>query len=329
MHRTSWSLSLSLPLSLFLPLAACVAADDVGAPALGADDQAIVDGLPALPWMVQRAVAPINCTATLIAQRFVLTALHCLSDEVAVGRPVQFYADASGPDRSTADPIVAVRVPSGTAPPFFNIDLDGRFADLAILELRDPAPTSVRPYARYATLAWRYPGDDAFVVKVGAGAHDGELALRGELRWQIDRTSAHDTPEVGQIWTNLAQTDGNDSGGPLYTDDQRLLCVLFGHDDDEAHNPAHNLYTSVPRHLDWILRTIGWTWPGGPPQAVQRFGAVRERFVNTTERVCQYACRHDVGVAYTFGGPRHECVILDSVTSYVQGNGYHSAILDP
>ena len=48
MHRTSWSLSLSLPLSLFLPLAACVAADDVGAPALGADDQAIVDGLPAL-----------------------------------------------------------------------------------------------------------------------------------------------------------------------------------------------------------------------------------------------------------------------------------------
>src|SRR5690349_9552828 len=71
-----------------LLLAACV---DPGDPATGSAEQPIVHGALATDWMVRRAVKPLHCSATLVDQRFVLTALHCVWGGIDADTRVHFY----------------------------------------------------------------------------------------------------------------------------------------------------------------------------------------------------------------------------------------------
>jgi len=307
--------TLSCALALALTTTACFDADTDYDPAADAEfgqvEAGIVSGGTPYPWMVARAVKPAYpCTATLIAPRFALTALHCTQYN-KVGTSVHFYTDASGFDQGLAAKVVSVRLRPGTnaAPNQDITDSTNLQADIAVLELETAAPAS----SVASTLEWAYPGAWGFGRVVGAGDHDNAGTNPnsvGELRYAVDVTDSADD-DSGGFFTIADNVNAGDSGGPLYMDD-RILGVL------NTHRPGVNDgYTSVPKHLDWILGQIGYAWAHGASQAVVRRGAAIQVFDQATERVCQYACDHTACVAYDFVPSLSRCTLLSTVTSIV------------
>lgn len=280
---------------------------------LGADEQAIMAGTLAEPWMVERAIKPqFPCTATLIAPHHALTALHCTQYNKP-GTTVHFYTDATGYDPALARQVVAVALRPGTAtaPNQDLIDATGLFADIAVLTLDADAPATSFP----STLAWTYPGAGAVVTVVGAGNHDNAgTNPDGELR-QKPQTTRYATDDSGGIYTDQHDVNGGDSGGPLYLA-YRQLGVLYG-----------TSYTSVPEHLDWILGQIGYAWPGLAAVAgCYRTGTTLETFGDATERTCQYACQHTRCEAYNFAPATGTCVLMRGLTGAVVTPLYRTAL---
>lgn len=311
--------SLALGLTLALTTTACLdgargpaPTDD---PALDQTEEGIVSGGIAADWMVERAVKPqYPCTATLVAPRFALTALHCTQYN-KVGTTVHFYSDASGFDPALARKVVSVRLRPGTnpAPNQDVIDSTNLHADIALLELDSAAPAS----STVAILGWRYPGAWGFGRVVGAGNHDSAGTNDdGELRYQVDVTKS-DTDDTGSFATIADVVNAGDSGGPLYLTD-RVIGVL------NAHTPSSGYYTSVPEHLDWALGQIGYAWPYGASQSVVRFGTELESFTEATERTCQYACDHAACVAYDFHPASGTCTLLSTISGQLASTVYRS-----
>ncbi|MCE9578510.1 MAG: trypsin-like serine protease [Deltaproteobacteria bacterium] len=305
----------SCALALALTTTACVDADTDYDPASDAEfgqvEAGIVAGGTPYPWMVARAVKPaFPCTATLIAPRFAVTALHCTQYN-KVGTWVHFYTDASEFDQGLAAKVVSVRTRPGTsAPPATDyLDTDDVFADIALLELETAAPAS----STASTLEWAYPGAWGFGRVVGAGNHDDAGTnpnSEGELRYAVEATEST-SDDSGHFGTIADVVNSGDSGGPLYLTD-RVLGVLHGHVIGDS-----GFYTSVPEHLDWILGQIGYAWTHGASQAVVRRGTGLQIFDDATERTCQYACDHTACVAYDFVPSLERCTLLSSVTSIV------------
>lgn len=303
--------------ALALSTGACVdTLDQEADPETASVEEDIVGGGVAAPWMVERAVKPaFTCTATLIAPRFALTALHCTHHN-KVGTWVHFYTDAAAFDPGLASKVVAVKRRPGTnaAPDPDYIDTAGLRADIAILELEAAAPAT----STVAILDWSYPGKWGFGRVVGAGNHDDADTNAGaELRYAVDVTNSADD-DTGGFSTIADVVNGGDSGGPLYLTD-RILGVLnaqlVGVSGD---------YTSVPAHLDWILGQIGYAWTHGASQAVVRRGTGLQIFDEATERMCQYACDHTACVAYNYVPSLDRCTLLSSVTSIISSTTVRS-----
>ena len=301
---------------LALPLVACVDAGDVDDEALGSTEQAIVSGSPAVDWMIERAVKPqYPCTATLVGPRHALTANHCTAYNNA-GEVVHFYTAASDFDDGLVRTITRVLVPPGTAsPPVVTddyYDVDGRYADLALLELNAPAPATSVP----STLYWTYPLNGAPGLVVGAGNHDDagtNTNALGALRYAPVVTSSADD-DAGYFLVENDRTNAGDSGGPLYYY-KKILGVVHG----------SRRYTSVPEHLPWILSQLGYTWTHGASQTgVYRAGTVMASFYEATERTCQYACDHSPCDAYDYRAATGFCVLVKDVTQVVASGAWRS-----
>jgi hypothetical protein len=253
-----------------------------------------------------------TCTATKIARNYILTGGQCAWP---VGSKVGFYG-LNGPGVDTA--LVTARFePPGAHAQSGDLSADnGLFSDIAIYQLdrADLIDTS-------ATLAWTYPGSTAAGVKVGAGEHDNLPNPYATLRQLADWTSSSDDVD-GLFHTWYREYNDGDEGGPFYYQG-RVLGVLDG---DGLGTGAR--YTSVPRHLDWILSTINYHWSGAPPTFRQYSGTPLETIANTTERICQYACesRSDCE-AYNIDVPSptntsFDCQLVGGVTSSFQSNGH-------
>lgn len=233
------------------------------------------------------------CTATIVGRRHVLTAAHC--NPSTQGR-VYFYTDASHVDGSTGVAIERVTLRPGVDPAGDHLhDSNGVFADFAVLTLRAEVPSS----SEVATMEWAYPGEDEPGFRVGAGQHNGNDNLNRALQTNSDETLSPDD-DNGKFHTRQQETNPGDSGGPFYVSaSHRLLGVLWG--KGYAAAAFRDLYTSVPRHLAFILDTVRPSPPvpyqveaGGVPSTDTVLSSA-SLFYTSSAAVCQYACDHTDG----------------------------------
>jgi hypothetical protein len=305
---------------LVVPLTACSAeglGDEAGSAELALDD---ADPIAAF-YRSRAALYRANdseCTATRIASRYFITAAHCNPKTVgsAVVTVPGFVPYDPNNDDDYYFPIEAVGMRPGVDPATedWSDDANEWFADIAILR------TSTAPYlGADATLAWVYPGAHAPGVKIGAGLHDGVNAF-GTLKQKNDETFS-DVDSEARFRTVECASNPGDSGGAFYHD-HRLLGVTSGCTlvDNQAK------YTSVPRHLDWILDVIDYVWPGGAVKPLRRTGEVIQTFGGSLER-CQYACdRTSACKAFSRRKATKQCTLLSSVGGVTDADAYQSAL---
>jgi hypothetical protein len=84
-------------------------------------------------------------------------------------------------------------------------------------------------------------------------------------------------------------------------------------------------YTSVPRHLDWILDVIDYVWPGTTVKPWRRTGDVIQTFSGSLAR-CQYACDHtSTCKAFSRKKATKQCSLLSNLGSLTEDEDYQSA----
>ena len=304
--------------------------------ALSAPTSESVEGIngpwsAATPFQVARAIDFGGCTATRISPRFALTALHCIT-WTGPSKTVFFYT-ASG-QHDTALTAAAPATSGVIVPPGGNVancrldaggtgcnDSSGVFADIALVPLTSTATTDSVSGA-LATLAWSYPGAGVAGQKVGAGNHDGNNNPNGALRQVTDTTDGDESN--GRFYASTDDVDPGDSGGPYYYANR-----VFGVATAEGANglDTYTLHTSVARHLDWILSSIGYHWIGTPSQVGTVYNGSLFASLQTTERVCQYACENTASCeAYNYSPAGSSCGLYTAVTGAHTQSGWRGAL---
>lgn len=282
---------------------------------------------PASAFQLARGVKLPGCTATKISARFAITARHCGSK---IGDTVFFYTAGPGINDALSAKVDAVFARPGTTiagcqdAPGNCIDSTGQFGDVAVIRLTNTVSGTTDSLAGgQATLAWRYPGEDVAGLQVGAGLHNGNANDAGTLLQVADTLdSASDSDSSFQ--TTTAGVDSGDSGGPFYVNG-RVLGTLWGHGWNLTEG-FYSLYTSVPRHLDFILTSMGYRWAGQPSQANRAYaGTVIEAFT-ATEQVCQYACEHTASCQAYNVSSLQTCSLVNNVVGSAFALGSHAAL---
>ncbi|XP_043211157.1 trypsin-1-like [Amphibalanus amphitrite] len=210
------------------------------------------------------------CGATLISERYMLTAAHCITEErpVNVVRLGGFAPTEDGtPTQSVDYPVEKITThPLYRYPVFYH--------DLALIRLGRPVtftPT-VRPYCLAAPHQDR-PGTDAHVAGIGAkefGGKVGDVLLEAPLpivsaaECLTNLTGGRTTLQLPQgITDGLLCAGGGesghdacqgDSGGPLRveTDDGPRLVGVVAAGEGCAAPGKPGLYTRVSHYIDWI-----------------------------------------------------------------------------
>jgi trypsin len=215
----------------------------------------------AYPWMVSlvaarsEPVAGHGCGASLIGERTVLTATHC----VAGLRPSEFDA-VVGIERLSQEG-------SGTRVDVARYALHPGFADVALIDLAEPVPTAPVALATPADAALFAPGSEATAIGFGLRKENGQL-LSEELR-QVEVPIVGDAecraayrgvggfePKVNVCAGSRGlDTCQGDSGGPLFVRDPsgaplQVGVTSSGRGCGRPRFPG--IYVDVPAVLDFV-----------------------------------------------------------------------------
>ncbi|WP_437852383.1 trypsin-like serine protease [Sorangium sp. So ce363] len=244
--------------------------------ALGSHSSAIVGGelAEASPWAVQvfdvRGSTGdfFQCTGTLVAARWVLTAQHCVADEGETSA-VRVGSNTYREGRRIA--VDAVEVPSAVA-------------DIVLLHLTEDADG---PFVQLAQATSVAIGRDA--TAYGWGSEGTPLVMAPSLKkatLHID--SWYSAEEL--LATGVTGSGWNgDSGGPWFVDGRQVAVFSGVNGQDGTNLHARQLGVDVARHRAWIDATIA----GGPT-------------VHPSGQVVLHDLSNFSGISQGFGIGRHD-----------------------
>ncbi len=296
---------------------------------VGDAPSAITSGSLAVTWMQQRSVVvrtPANpggaCTGVIISNTHVLTASHCKVTQDG-NSSVLFYRNSTVPS-GASDVVTQVQLMPGVAPLADDTtDINGDFADFAVLTLTSPIPsTSV-----VAPLEIFYPGSSASNTQIGRGGHDGLPNGTNVLKFAQNNYYSSDN-SVGFFYTNDDRTNGGDSGGPIFTNASlQLQGVLWG--SWLVAGAMRDKYTAVSFHLPFILNAIGFTgsFTSITPNVIRNGTTIRS-IITTDIRTCKLDCmQNSTCVAFDFRpAPLNICTIHSTLGGTLSFSGATSGI---
>jgi hypothetical protein len=192
------------------------------------------------------------CTASIISDKLLLTAAHCVASE-ATSLYVVFGTDVEATD------IIVRRVVTTATTPVWAARQDQELnnGDMAMVGFIGGLPAGYKPAKMLQDL--KQLKDGGVVTLAGYGNSDGVAGTgAGKLRY-VDTTIQQAAYSASEILMQQANGKGachGDSGGPAYIQvaGERLLIGVTsrGVNDPQNHCGVSAAYTSVAYYADWV-----------------------------------------------------------------------------
>jgi len=238
------------------------------------------------PWLVRIEGGGGRCTGTLISDRHVLTAFHCVSENDE-SKPFDHKREKEqkahiGAHRVTDDDTDAVvtqvlTTPTDGFPPFPNFDMNNPEShDIVVYTLAKPVQFSskVQPACLPKAGHGSYEGSKA--IAAGWGHHRKGLEPTSDVLRHVELTVAGNNNVLAKAFGTLVEKNSEglykdpccgDSGGPLMWKNAKGQMEIIGVVNgggyncggdkiSETYGTKNQIWNNVTSHLDWLEKKL-------------------------------------------------------------------------